>query len=205
VPPETATVEADRQLSRIVVRSSPSVTIGARPSLADRTSFAITVFGRVSGAAGDEDVRVEAKECGLAAGFHGVAGARPEPDGSWTAQVIPWTKTVYRARWKNDTSDEVVVRYAPRVTLQWTSTGKLEVMVATQRTIPGRRVDVERFSAATGTWTKLRTITLAKIGTGVLQRRVRLSVPRGTLLRATLPESQTGSCYERGVSNTLRR
>jgi hypothetical protein len=205
VPPAGATFEADRQLSRVVVRSAPTVTIDASPKLADRTSFMITVFGRVSGAPGGDDVRIEAKECGLAPAFHGVGGARPDPDGSWTAQVVPWTKTTYRARWKGDTSEEVVVRYAPRVTLQWTSTGKLEIFVGTQKTIPGRRVAIERFSSTTGAWVRIRTVKLVKIATGVLQRRVRVAVPKGTLLRATVPESETGACYERGVSNTLRR
>ena len=205
VPPATATLEADRQLSRIVVRSAPTVTIDARPTLADRTSSVITVFGRVSGASGDGAVRVEAKECGLTPYFHGVTGADPDPDGSWTAQVVPWTKTTYRARWKSDTSGEVVVRYAPRVTLQWTSNRKLQIFVGTQRTIPGRHAAVERFSPTHGTWVKIRTVKLAKIGTGMLQRRIRLDVAKGTLLRATLPEAETGPCYERGVSNTLRR
>jgi hypothetical protein len=205
VPPATATLEADRQLSRIVVRSSPTVTIDARPTLADRTSFVIALFGRVSGASGDGDVRVEAKECGVSPYFHGVGGAAPDPDGSWTAQVVPRTKTTYRARWKSDTSGEIVVRYAPRVTLQWTGNGKLQVFVGTQKTIPGRRAAIERFSATHGTWLKVRTVRLARIGTGMLQRRIRLDVSKGTLLRATLPESETGPCYEPGVSNTLRR
>jgi hypothetical protein len=205
VPPATATLESDRQLSRVVVRSAPSVTIDARPTLADRTSFVVTVYGRVSGAPGDDDVRIEAKECGFGPYFHGVAGADPDPDGAWTAQVVPWTKTTYRARWKSDTSGEVVVRYAPRVTLQWTSTGKLQVFVGTQKTIPGRRVAIERFSSSSGTWVKVRMVKLGKIGTGMLQGRIRLNVAKGTLLRATVPESETGACYERGVSNTLRR
>jgi hypothetical protein len=204
VPPASATLEADRQLSRIVVRSAPTVTIDARPMLADRTSSVITVFGRVSGAPGDDHVRIEAKECGFGPYFHGVGGADPDADGAWTAQVVPWTKTTYRAKWKSDTSDEVAVRYAPRVTLQWTSTGRLQVFVGTQKTIPGRHVVIERFSATSGTWVKIRTVKLAKIGTGMLQRRIRLSVPKGALLRATVPESETGACYERGISNTLR-
>jgi hypothetical protein len=205
VPPASATLAADRELSRLVVSASPSVTIDARPRLADRTSFMITVFGRVSGTIGNDDVRIEAKECGFPPYLHTVAGAHPDPDGSWTAQVVPWTKTTYRARWKGDTSDEVVVRYAPRMTLGWTSSGKLQIFVGTQHTIPGRTVVLERFSASSGSWVRLRSVKLVKTGTGLLQRRIRLRVAKGTLIRAALPESQTGPCYEPGVSNALRR
>jgi hypothetical protein len=205
VPPASATLAADAELSRIVVRSSPTVTVDATPRVADRTSFVITVFGRVSGAPGDDHVRIEARECGLSPYFHGVGGADPDPDGSWSAQVVPWTRTTYRAKWKNGTSEEVVVRYAPRVTLGWTGAGKLQIFVGTQRTIPGRVVVLERFSLSSGSWAKVRTVKLNKIRTGELQRRLRVNVPKGTLLRAVLPESQTGPCYDPGVSNTLRR
>jgi hypothetical protein len=91
------------------------------------------------------------------------------------------------------------------VTLGWTGTGKLKIFVGTQRTIAGRIVVLERFSLSSGAWAKVRTVKLNKIGTGELQRRLRINVPNGTLLRAVLPESQTGPCYDPGVSNTLRK
>jgi hypothetical protein len=75
-----------------------------------------------------------------------------------------------------------------------------------------KRVTLQRFDAAKRAWIDIRSVLLtdtgAPQGVGWIwsgKDKLNVKVPKGTLLRATLPLSQARPCYLAGWSNLLRR
>jgi hypothetical protein len=182
------------------------VTLEARPTKLAPTQNAVLRGGVSSGRTG-ETLTLQAKPCG-ASSFRNVYQLRTGPGGRWLSEYGPGVNSVLRMRWKNTLSREVTVRQAPLVQLDQTSAGEFEVGVGSAGMMWRKRVEIQQRRG--GSWVRLRSVLLTKTYASPGQSGVwtdanfRLSVPRGTVLRAVLPAAQAKPCYLGSASNPVR-
>lgn len=190
---------AQRQLSRLVV-ASERVTIFARPG---------TLFGSVDNRRAGEAVTIQAKDCGQPS-FRVVAGATTVEGGGWSTSFGAGINTTVRAVWKNETSAPIAIREAPRVGLVKRTGSRFEAFVTGRKSFWRKRVLIQRFDRRLGTWLRVRSVVLTETyvargyGYSAAGGKFRLSLPKGTLVRAFLPLSEARPCYIAGVSLAVR-
>lgn len=186
---------------------SDGVTMASRQSAVSGTQPA-TLIGTVESGKADEIVTIEAKDCRQGS-FTEVESARSDDGGRWSAEYWPGVNTTLRAKWKGAVSESIALGQRAWVTLaKLASRGKFTVRVTGKAPAWRKRVLIQR--RRSGAWKTLRSIVLAEQFAAGLTGAVhtsagfRMSLPRGTLLRAVLPLSQARPCYLAGVSATVR-
>jgi len=183
-----------------------SVTLQPRASVLRSDEYGVGVVGDISSGAEGEYVVVKGKECGIpGAFFRGLGGGTTLPGGRYEASVSVRTKTTLRAEWKDATSATVVVNKRAYISLTKEEDGYRVAVSSETENVDGKRATIERLTA-TG-WKKLQTVVL-KAQRGYVQyaekKKLKLSVPKGTTIRAVLPRSQAGACYLAGYSKLIR-
>jgi hypothetical protein len=179
------------------------VTIFARKADPPQPRNSIIVSGTVDNGKAGEVVDIEAKDCG-AQFFRGVAGATTTEGGRYTAQHWARITTTLRAVWNGVSSAAVTVPQAPQIVIaKGKRRGRFRVSVIAVQSFWKKRVQVQR--RVDNSWKTVTTVVLTKTGSyGDYWAPVRLNVPKGSLLRAFVPRSQTRPCYIPGASSTLR-
>lgn len=190
---------AQRQLNRLVV-AADRVTIAVRPTISSPLTNQVTVFGTIDSGRAGESVTVQAKDCGTTF-FRVYAGASTEPGGSWSTLIFPAITTTLRAVWNNETSAEVILRKRVWLNFVQRSATRFSVGAGLGTRFVGKRVSIQRFDQRLGRWATIRKVVLKseRYGTAVALR-----VPKGTQLRAVLPNAQAGPCYLGGTSPVRR-
>lgn len=199
--PSTRAVDAAQsQLNRLVV-ANDRVTIRVQPSISSVGKSA-TVSGSVDSGRAGEDVKIQGKDCGRDF-FRVVGGAVTGEGGTWSTRY--WQQTItttLRAVWRDATSAEVVVRHRVFVGLRRRSAGRFEVR-AFGRSVWRKRVFIQRFDRRLGTWRALKSVVLTESEGQSALGAFAVQLPKGTLVRAVFPRSQTGPCYLTGTSHPL--
>jgi hypothetical protein len=181
-----------------------AVTLTARPTIV-RGFGAVTLAGAISDPRAGELVTVEAKECGIANGFRAVAGTQTAASGVWTLDYQPRSTTVLRAAWKSTTSDQVTVKQRAPVQLVPRPGRMFRVSLYGIVPLDGKRVTVERFDPAASAWRRVQTVVVRSKSYGeYAEANVRITVKKGTTLRAVLPLAQAKPCYLAGFSTLVR-
>lgn len=187
------------------------VTLLAQPTVLGRDQ-ALRLFGSVGSDSAEEIVTIEARDCGQSA-FRSVAAVRTRAGGGWSTQVVhPGISAAFRAAWNGHASAPVTVRARAFVILRRRggSSRTFTVGVGAKLQFWHRYVVVERFERRLGTWKPVRKVVLTETASAPGQSSVlsyedvTISVPSGTLIRASLPRSQAGACYLPGYSQQLR-
>ena len=209
--PSAVTIEAaQRQLNRLVV-ASERVTILARPLVVGREQR-LSLFGSVDTAKAEEIVTIEAKDCGQTA-FRGIAAVRTREGGGWSTDFVNAGITAtYRALWNDVRSSSVTVQARAGVQLRRRdgSSSTFTVFVSGRAQFWRRQVVIERFDRRIGSWKAVKKVVLTEtashpgIPTVSSYENFRLSVPKGTLIRAFFPLSQARPCYLAGYSQLVR-
>lgn len=124
-------------------------------------------------------------------------------------EYVPGITTTLRAVWNGSAGSQVVIRQRANVRLTEAPSGRgYQVGVSARIRFWNKRVSIQRFDRRTGTWLTFRSVVLTEqraIGSSRLfYARIRLSLPRGTLIRAFLPRAQARPCYLPGSSRVLR-
>ena len=182
------------------------ITIFVRPTVVGWTESA-QLYGAAPGASHDDVVRVEVRECGSTF-FRTFVELHPSSGGGWSTPAGSAITATYRARWRGRTSTTVTIRQRANVALERRRSGSgFVVAVVATRSFWRRQVLLQRRTRSG--WQTLRRLVLADSvqSSGVVsasQATFRLSVPRGTVLRALLPASQAAPCYVESVSKTVR-
>ena len=193
---------AQRQLNRLVV-SAEQVTIRAHPTVIG-SSEPVTLFGSVESRRAGEVVEIQARDCGQPF-FRGRASATTIGDGTWSTIMYPHISTTLRAVWKGSASAHVTVWQRAWVILLESRSrrGWLRVNAGggDSQVFWRKRVLIQQRRG--GSWRTIKQVVLTMDGT-LNSTYFRVSVPRGTLLRAVLPDSQAKPCFRAGVSRTLR-
>lgn len=194
----------------VTARSAPSgaaaVTIGARPSIAGPDQ-PVTLFGSVSSGRPGETVDIQSKDCGQTF-FRTVSGTHSQSGGRWATDFFPSIGTQVRAVWKGQRSRAVpvgqraMIRFVPKAS----DRTRFVVSIVGRAQFWRRMVVIERLHRRS--WERYRTVVLTEQeapGEFVwTSAEFRARLPRGTMLRAVLPQSQAGPCYLFSLSLPLR-
>jgi hypothetical protein len=197
--------EAQLQLSRLVV-APERVTLSARPTTL-RAGQTSVMFGAVSSGRGDEEVTIQAKDCGQKT-FTGVVALRTDEGGSFHTQFGRFINSTVRAVWNGEASPTIQLRQQPRVVIARRSAGRFAVAVVSSWTFWRKKIQVQRRIGSR--WTTVRTVTLTDqsapggSSTTWSEEEFRMRVPRGTMLRAMLTADQAKPCYIAAASDTVR-
>lgn len=163
----------------------------------------VKLLGSVANGKRDEQVTVEAKECGLKPFvFRSAVATRSVDGGQWSADAFIRTTTTFRATWGDAVSVEVTVRVRAGVELQRLSPRLFEVRAGGVQSFWRKRVTIERLDRRLGTWSKVRTVVLGQGPSSTA--RYRTDLPKGTLIRALVPAFQAKPCYLAGTSTPVR-
>jgi hypothetical protein len=182
------------------------VTIQARPTNVTPVQN-VFLSGGVSSGRDGERLTLQAKPC-LSSSFRNLSVFRTGPGGRWLHEYSPGITTVFRVRWGQTFSNQVTVRQTPILQLEETSAGEFEVGVGSLGTMWRKRVEIQKREA--GRWVRLRSVVLTETyahpgSSGVwTDADFKLSVPKGTVLRAVMTDAQARPCYLGSVSNTVR-
>ena len=183
----------------------PSVTLGSTPKVVTYGGK-VTLTGTVSNGQAGESVTLWATACG---------GAQTKLDtiattagGGFNFQVQPLKNTSYQVKWKNATSGTVTASVRPRVRLGKLTPTRFTVRVFASDSFGGKAVIFQRFNAARGVWTNVRSAILRPNTTGVAPTvisSVTLTsrVKARSRVRVTLPQAQVGGCYLFSRSNVV--
>lgn len=197
--------EAQLQLGRLVVAPG-RVTMIARPTTL-RPNQGSLLSGAVSSGRADEEVTIQARDCGQRT-FTGVTAILTHEGGTWNTQFTRSINSTIRAVWKGEASPTIELRQHANVVLRRQSAGRFLTAIASRWTFWRKKVQIQRRVGSR--WTTVRTVTLtdtfAHSGTGSTwtEAKFRLRMPRGTQLRAMLPADQAKPCYLAATSATVR-
>jgi hypothetical protein len=195
-------------------QAAADLMIGVRPeTLPAYQSTQVTVFGSVpSGRAGDS-VQVEANECGQSGQFHELEGVRTEAQGVWSLPVPHYTpgvrnnnsywvttKTSFRIRWNNRTSDAVIVIARPGVFIQQlparrkvAGKRRFQIVVVAPQIKYRPNVVVER--RAGPSWKPVARVVVPLSAVRSHSVNLWLRTSKGQVLRARLPATEAAPCY----------
>ena len=190
----------------ITVRAAAlGVTIAASPRIVTYLG-ATTLSGAVSTAQPNERVSVRAQPCGTTS-FASLATVTTTTGGAWTLSARPQKTTVYEAQWRGATA-RATVTVRPRVTLRKLTRGRFAVRVSAAQAFGGKVVVLQR-RTSTGSWVRVRYVTLRVLGgtapTVISGANVRANIRVGTRVRAVIGAAQVAPCYAAGTSNIVRR
>jgi hypothetical protein len=197
--------EAQLQLGRLVVAPG-RVTMIARPTTL-RPNQGSLLSGAVSSGRADEEVTIQARDCGQKT-FTGVAAILTHDGGTWNTQFSRGINSTIRAVWKGEASPTIELRQQASVVLRRQSAGRYLTAIASRWTFWRKKVQIQRRVGSR--WKTVRTLTLtdtfAHSGTGTTwtEAKFRLRMPRGTALRAMVTADQAKPCYLGTVSDTVR-
>jgi hypothetical protein len=204
-PTPAARAAAQRQLGRLLVGAT-GVTLFARPTVVYTTGT--TLFGSIESRRANEEVTIQAKDCG-SEDFRVVAGITTHEGGGWSTVYYPMVNTTVRAVWKGEASPQVALKQRVRVFLDKRRSGNgFRAGVGARRSFWGKKVFIQRRSG--GGWTNVKTVVLNESAPTTphsgswAQATFSLDVPKGTLVRAFLPLSQARPCYLSGASRVVR-
>jgi hypothetical protein len=182
------------------------MTIFVRPTVIGWAESAL-LYGTAPGASHADVVTIQVRECGSAA-FRTFVELHPSSGGGWSTPAGAAVTAAYRATFRGRTSATVTVRQRADVRLERRRSGSgFLVSVIARRSFWRKQVVIQRRQG--GRWQDLRRVVLTDSvsSTGTVsasQATVRLAVPRGTVLRAFLPETQARPCYAASTSRAVR-
>jgi hypothetical protein len=181
------------------------VTLLARPTIAGADP--VVLYGALASGRAGETVVVEAKDCGATA-FRAFAEAVTQDGGGLSTSAVVRITTTLRAVHGDARSAEITVRKRANVQLyRKRRGGGFRVGAGGLRSFWHKRMRIERRQGSSWKTVKWVLLTESDEGTGYgswTEAEFRLSVPKGTWIRAVLPQSQAGPCYLPGVSGAVR-
>jgi hypothetical protein len=184
-------------VDRVSLTARPTTIAGMQPAL---------LFGAVSSGRENEEVTIQARDCGTSA-WTGAVGLLTHAGGTFNTVFNRGVTTTIRAQWKDVFSSPITIRHRVRIEFHRLGSGKFTASAVGRASLWRRTMQIQRRQG--GNWRLLRTVRLtdswAAPGSPYVWNTAEfaLKVPRRTLLRAVLPQAQARPCYLTGVSRTL--
>jgi hypothetical protein len=170
----------------------------------------VTMSGSVGSGRGDQLVTIQSYPCDQTS-WRDVTETTTNAGGSWSVDFNPGISGLYRAVSGDAASEPVMLQQRPYAVFTRRPPGRFRVGVQAERPFWHRKMRVERFDSKSRKWRLVRTVLLTFTDPAPADSVIfsgsdpfRLSVPRGTTLRATLPLNQARPCYLAGYSQLLR-
>ena len=189
------------------VAASSDLTLAVQPTVIRSTSDRMTIFGSVSGGEAGKKVTIQFKACGLQPiQFRDAFETTTRAGGGFSLEELrPFNlgvSGVYRAVSGGEVSAEIRVQQRVAVYMRPLSRGRFQVWVGGKVSFWRRFVLLQRFERRRGVWITMRRVVLTEDYGRTAP--FRLSVPKGTQLRAIMPLSQARPCYLAGYGPIFR-
>ncbi len=190
-----------------VAAAADTVSVSAKPLLLTYGSQTV-LSGVLSTHQVGENVDVLTQECGAPSSTK-TATVQTTAGGAYTATVKPMMTTAYTTKSKAMTSSAISVRVRPRLRLVKVASHRFKLRAFATRSFAGKYASFQRYNSTRGRWVVLKRVLLKANSTGVAptvitSRSFRSSVHKGLRVRATLGQTQVGTCHAPGLSNTVR-
>jgi hypothetical protein len=183
----------------VAVAGAMPPTLNADPLITSYTAL----FGTVPGAGANQEVIIEAKECG-ASSYVLVERTRTNASGAYRVERAVPLRTSFRARARGTVSAAVTVQTRPGVRFEHEGGRRYNVWIIAHRFFDGRRGRLERFDSAGQRWVLVKRVTIRRQSNpgSFAQTGARFTAPakRGWTVRFVLPRDQARPCYLAGYS-----
>jgi hypothetical protein len=183
--------------------SATSIAMSVRPAQAIAYQGGFTFYGSLANGEAHQRITIEAKSCEGYEPFHPIYLTESEQGGvfSGVSPYPPGTTTYYRAVWRNGTSPRVTVGIRPRLDLAYIL-GAYRVTLWGEGIFRGAHGTLQRLSG--NRWVTVKPFLVkSPVGPGGWAY-VKARLPRGTRVRAVVPQLEVGHCFLAGISNIIR-
>jgi plastocyanin len=194
-------------------RGTVSVTKASALSLAAAPGVAVygrkvTLSGTLASQQAGESLQILVQQCGEAASTR-IATVTTTTGGAFSYQTQPLKNTAYTVKFKNVTSSAATVKVRPRLRLGKIAPHRYSLRVFAAQSFAGKYATFQRYRFALRRWVKVKRVLLRANGTGVAptvitSAKFRSRLKAGLRVRVVLGQTQVGSCYLAGRSNTIR-
>ncbi len=191
----------------ITVTAAPeSISLTAKP-LPTIYRVTVTLSGILSTQETGANVDVLAQQCGANAATK-IGTVQTTPGGAYTSTARPLMNTAYTTKAKNITSSAVTVPVRPRLRIAKVAPRRYSLRVFAAQSFSGKYVSFQRYNGTLRRWVAVKSVLLRANSSGVAPTIVtaaafRSTIKAGLRVRVTLSQAQAGSCYARGLSNTI--
>jgi plastocyanin len=188
-----------------VIGGPKSVTLTATPTRFKYGGLTM-LSGQISSAKSGHTVALLSEECGSGS-FAQAATTTTTAGGTFSFTQTPVKNTAYKAKWSAAVSPTVNVYVRPRIKLAKIGSHKYRVKVKAATSFVGKHVVFQRRTAS-GTWTKVKRVTLktsSTVGTTAATKATfRSKIHHHKKVRMLMKPSQAGPCYIGNHSNVIR-
>jgi plastocyanin len=192
-----------------------TVVVAKAPTLSLRVMPAVVVYGGIAALSGTlasrqagESLQVLAQQCGQSAPTR-LATVSTTAGGAYSYQAKPLKNTIYTVKFKNSTSNTATAKVRPRLRLGKLAPHRYSVRVFAAQSFAGKYASFQRYRLALKRWVTVKRVLLRANATGVAptvitSAKFRSRIKAGLRVRVVLGQTQVGSCYLAGRSNTIR-
>jgi plastocyanin len=191
----------------IAVAKAPAASVAATPkSLVYGRK--VSLSGKLASQQSGQSVQVNEQACGSTASTK-LATVTTTAGGAFSTQAMPLKQTAYTVKLKNFTSSAVVVKVQPQLRLRKTAKHRYSLRVSAAESFAGKHANFQRYNATLKRWRGVKRVLLRANSTGVAPTvittaKFRSSIKARLRVRVILKQSQVGTCYAAGKSNTIR-
>ena len=191
----------------ITVAQPPTLSLTAVPATVVY-GHTVTLSGTLASQQSGQSVQLLAQECGQQAAKP-LATVTTTTGGAYTYQTKPLQQTVYTGKDKGSTSSPVTVKVHPRLRLGKLARHRYSVRVFAAQSFAGKHATFQRYRSTLRRWVKVKSVLLRANTTGVAPTVITSAtfharIRAGLRVRVVIGQSQVGSCYLAGKSNTIR-
>lgn len=192
-----------------------TVVVAKAPAVSLRVASAVLVYGGKTSLSGTlashqagESLQILAQQCGLSAPT-ALAMVTTTAGGAYGYQAQPRKNTIYTVRFKNSTSNTEIVKVRPRLRLGKIAPHRYSVRVFAAQSFAGKYASFQRYRVALNRWVTIKRVLLRTSAAGIAptvitSAKFRSRIKAGLRVRVVLGQTQVGSCYLAGRSNTIR-
>ena len=189
------------------IAKAPAVSLSVTPKTVVYGQK-VTLSGTLSSQQSGQSLQVFAQQCGASAATK-LATVTTTSGGAYSYQTQPLKQTAYTVKSKSSTSSAATVRVHPRLRLGKIARHRYSVRVFAAASFAGKYATFQRYRASLGRWVAVKRVLLKANPNGVAptvitSAKFRSRIRTGLRVRVSLSQTQVGSCYLAGRSNTIR-
>lgn len=191
----------------ISVAAPPDVSVKATPA---STVYGrkVTLSGKLASQQSGQTLQVMAQECGAATSTK-VGNVSTTTGGAFSTTATPLKQTAYTVKSKSSTSLAATVKVQPRLQLRKLARHRFSLKISAAQSFAGKYANFQRYNAKLKRWRGVKRVLLHASSKGIAPTvlttaRFRSKIKSKVRVRAVLKQTQVGSCYLAGKSNTIR-
>jgi plastocyanin len=191
----------------VTVAPPPGISLTATPKAAIY-GHTVTLAGALQSQQTGQSLQMLAQQCG-AAGPTALTNVTTTSGGAYSYVAKPLMQTTYTVKLRNQSSNALTVKVAPQLLLRKVARHRYTLRVSAAQSFAGKLAIFQRYSPTLKRWRGVKGVPLKANTTGaaptvITSASFRSSLKAKLRVRVVLGQTQVGSCYLPGRSNTIR-